>query len=193
MSSESRRSRPRALLWRKAPLLVFRWPLIAAALAAGAAILALSMLMGPLFISSAGTGALERELADVARANAGFIVNQNNFFGRNPILDRRTGQVEEFVSGHELLTRKTRALTTAVERTDRMGAPDAIVIGTRALASAPGDSTQVQVQPIARAGAEEHVEVLHEVSGPGVLVAQTTARALDLQPGDELRLWAEVV
>jgi putative ABC transport system permease protein len=179
------------LLWRKAPLLVFRWPLIAAALAAGAAILALSTLMGPLFISSAGTGALERELAGVARANAGLVVTQNNFFGRNPIFDPQTQRVEESVSGYELLTAKTHALTNAVKRTGRMGAPDAIVIGTRALASVAGGAPQVQVQPIAREGAEEHVEILQEVSGPGVLVAQTTARALDLEPGDEIELLVE--
>jgi putative ABC transport system permease protein len=193
VSSESRRSTTRGvgLLWRKAPLLVFRWPLIAAALGAGAAILALSTLMGPMFISSAGTGALERELAGVARANAGFVVSQNNFFGRNAVFDPQTQRPHEFVSSYELLSRKTRALTSALERSDRMGAPDAIVIGTRALASVPGGGTQVQVQPIARAEADEHVEVLQEVSGPGVLVAQTTARALDLEPGDELRLSVE--
>jgi putative ABC transport system permease protein len=193
VSSESRRSRTlgAGLLWRKAPLLVFRWPLIAAALAAGAAILSLSTLMGPLFISSAGTGALERELAGVARANAGFVVNEINSFGRNPAFNSETQQVEEFVSGYELLIRKTRALARAVQGTDRMGAPEPIVIGTRAIASAPGQQTQVQVQPLARTGAEGHVEVLQEVSGSGVLVAQTTARALDLDPGDEMRLSIE--
>ncbi|MGH2817089.1 MAG: ABC transporter permease [Actinomycetota bacterium] len=193
MSSESRGSGSRGvgLLWRKAPLLAFRWPLIAAALAAGAAILALSTLMGPLFLSSAGTGALERELAGVARANAGFVVSQNNFFGRNPVFDPETQRIEELISGYELLTRKTRALTNAVERTSRMGAPDVIVIGTRALAAASRGATQVQVQPIARAGAEEHVEILQQVSGPGVLVAQTTARALDLEPGDQIELSVE--
>ncbi len=193
MSSESRRSRTRGagLLWRKAPLLVFRWPLIAVALAAGAAILSLATLMGPLFISSAETGALERELAGVARANAGFVVNEINFFGRNPVFDSQNQRVEGFVSGYELLTRKTRALARAVQGTDRMGAPEPIVIGTRAVASAPGQPTEVQVQPLARTGAEEHVEVLQEVSGSGVLVAETTASALGLDPGDEIQLSIE--
>ena len=128
MSSESRRSKTRGvgLLWRKAPLLVFRWPLIATALAAGAAILSLATLMGPLFISSAGTGALKRELAGVARANAGFVVNEINFFGRNPVFDPQNQRVEEFVTGYELLTRKTRALARAVQGTDRMGEPEPI-------------------------------------------------------------------
>src|SRR5687768_15017154 len=63
-----------APLWRKAPLLLFRFPGLLFPLAAAVAVLTLGAASQPLFISSAAAATLEREFAELDATTIGFSI-----------------------------------------------------------------------------------------------------------------------
>ena len=170
-------------MWLKAPLLLFRWPPILAAIAAGITILVLSTAVAPLFLSSAAGGALADGLEDLPPSSAGLSLGQGTPF---QTFTDRSGSGRERVTPLELHARRTEALRVATADLEHLGPPIATAgTGESVLIS---DAGSVQVQPLAREGFESHIEVDDSTSGPGAWVARGVADELGIRVGDVLDL-----
>lgn len=161
-------------MWSKAPLVLRRFPAILVAIIASAIILAVSSAAGPLFVSSAGSAALEDGVARTTPYSAGLSVVVY-------------GPVQR-----DALARRTRLLEERASEVGGLGRPVATVIGSvGAMVVAPDPETvsrslqpAATVRLVSRTGALEFVERLRSVPGEGVWVSSTTAGVLNLELGD---------
>jgi putative ABC transport system permease protein len=163
--------------WRKSPLALFHFPGLLAAVAAGSFLLALAATSTPLFISAASSAALNDELEDTTRYGAGASVAQNGFAyhpelrGLEPPLMANAEVLRSELSNEPLLAAPVFTLTGAA------------VTPTRG-----AESATVDVLPLARTGALDHIEKVAGESGNGFWIADTIAEAIGIRPGDEITL-----
>jgi putative ABC transport system permease protein len=158
-------------MWSKAPLALRRFPAILLAVVASAAVLAVSSAAGPLFLSSAGSAALEDGVARTTPYSAGLSVVMH-------------GRIER-----DALTRRTRLLSDRASEIRGLGAPIATVMGSvgfmlPSLEAGTIGTAAAQVRLVSRTGALEQVEPIRSVGGDGVWVASQTAGVLEIEPGD---------
>jgi hypothetical protein len=150
--------------WRRAPLVLLRFPAVLSAILLTAFILGLAAGSGPLFLASGANAAFAHELALLEPRHAGFSVEL---------------QAAADPPGFSALDQRLR---------DELSAPGVLGEPTVTLLGSPvriaGDDVRVRL--IARTGA---VAALTPVSGSqgssGVWLAQRVASALDLAAGDE--------
>ena len=164
-------------LWRKAPTALFRFPALAVAVVAGAFLLAVAAASAPLFSSAVGSSALSRKLADMTP------------FGAGP----QFGTADGLFPGHENpFARRDRRIRQAAAGIPHLGARVfTMILSTEATITAHerrGPAKTVEVRPLARTGALQHVRKLAGGGGEGVWIADNVASVLGARPGDELVL-----
>ncbi len=156
-------------MWLKAPVRLFRRPSVFLGLAAATGVLALSAAAAPLFIESAGAAAVADELSALTPASAGLTVAVTGLPDR-----------EAYELAHRRLldaVRSTRRLSRPILSVEDSGGSE-VVAGGRSAA----------VRPFFRTGATSNIEIVRRVDGRGVLIAEATARALRVEPGDRVRV-----
>jgi putative ABC transport system permease protein len=164
--------------WRKSPLALFHFPGLLGAVAAGAFLLALAAASPALFISAASSAALKDELADTTRYGAGASVAQNGF-----AYDPRFRGLEPPLTTNAAVLR--RALASAAN-------VDAPVFTLESASVTPARSPQrpstVDVRPLARTGALDHIAKVAGQGDDGFWIAATVAESIGVRPGDEITL-----
>ena len=171
-------------MWLKAPLLLLRWPPILAAIGVGITVLVVSMSVAPLFLSSAASGALEDGLRDLPPASAGLTLGQQTPFV--PLMVQRPGARPRRVSPLELHQLRDRELELATRWLGNLE-PQLATVGTGVSVLRSG-AEQTRVQPLAREGFIDHIEVEESVEGEGVWLARSAADLLGAAAGKELEL-----
>lgn len=157
-------------LWRRAPLLLLRYPGILVAILLTTLLLAVAGASAPLFVSSASAAALEQELAAVSSTRAGLMVVA-------------FGPIEEGVlSEHDGL------LSSRVERIRELGPRVLSGIGSEVDVSSV-DGPAARGRLATRTGFLDHLEVVDRVPGDGVWISDAMAEETGLRPGDPLMIW----
>ena len=170
-------------MWLKAPLVLFQYPRLLLALAVGALLLAVAVVAFPLFISAETDHLLNAEInkPGVTRYGVGvtYRIEEDEVSEVGPqetlLSPAEVGSSFEANMFHPLLG-PTVATVLGPEMTafpagrPDAGSPVALFAGTAAL---------------------DHVQVIDQVAGSGVWVADQTAQALHLGPGNRLGIRSE--
>jgi putative ABC transport system permease protein len=163
-------------LWRKAPLLPFRFPLVLLGVVAGAFVLAVAAATPPLFLSSAGGVELSDRLARVSPVEAGLTI-------------QAFGSLARGESGSGLVEQRDRAVAAAAARLRGVGPPELTLLGSQVNVAAAGGSPPVRVQTLFREGFERHVTLVRGSAGAdGVWLDDATAARLGAEPGHDVIL-----
>ena len=154
--------------WLKAPLLLIRFPTIAASIVIAAIILGATTASAPVLLSSAGNAALDQEL-DRIEARAGISVGVFGFL--NPAtFHPANDEVTQAASGVPELS----PATLTIEAT------------STTIGNGRGETTLVRF--LGRTGAQNNITKLTRDTGQGMWIAESSATALDVRPGDELAI-----
>ncbi|MDJ0925261.1 MAG: hypothetical protein QNJ77_11925 [Acidimicrobiia bacterium] len=149
----------------RAITLLFRRPAGLLAILGVATILATVAALTPLFLSSASSEALQRELQGRCPASFG-------------------GSTVNFAP----LDIARESLTTAVAGSEVLGDPQLILEGTLASASnADGTGARPTVRFVGRDGFREHIDLLEGEHGEGAYIDEYAAEFMQLGPGDTLQ------
>lgn len=170
-------------LWRKAPLVLVRFPALFAAVAAAALLLALAVASGPLFVSSAASSALADELEDATRFGAGAAVVYESVSARlHP----------EEADPKKGIERLNALVAPALRHVPNVDGPIFTVLGaTVTPGTTPGPSSQRPVRLLAKTDALAHVQQIAGRDGGGFWIADEAAESMALEPGDDLYLTLE--
>lgn len=154
------------IAWRRAPLVLRHHPAVLAAVVILSALAALAASSPPLVHAGVASDALKQRLQFFSPLAAGFEVTV-------PFAP----------------TRGDDARRAAAERFAR-STPD---LGSPVMSSSFGefmDEGSAQVVVLARSGVLDHVRIERRVSGSGILIADTTAAAAQIRPGEVITLGA---
>ena len=162
----------------RSPWLLLKFPEIAAAVLAGALILALPTSSSPVFVASAGAAALGAEVEELGAHAAGFtLIDYTRLSGPGG-------------AGEAQLVERDDAMLTAAEPLTGIGPRIlGMLAGTPSLAG-PGATAGPgsDVRLLARTDANENVTILEGSASGGVLVPASVARTEGVAPGDEVTL-----
>lgn len=162
-------------LWRKAPLALFRDRWLLGAVACATGLLALAAAASPLFVRAVGNAAFASKVSALTPFGAGLVVSVDGLVGTGaPPAPDVVAAAGAGVYATPFVRDPIVTEVTAPVETDRPG-------------RAPSE-TSPKVRLMARTGALAHVDRLAGQAGSGVWIADTVARALHLEPGDELTL-----
>lgn len=174
---------------RRAPLLLFRWPPILAAVGASFVILVVTASIAPLFTSSAASGAFREESQGLARSAIGFSLRQETPLSSFHL--PRPGGGRRLVTPAALFEQRTEVLNERAGRIEHLGSvTKSILMFPSSLEK--GSITSL-VRPVAREDFLDHISVTGETSGSGFYLPDPVAEDLGVQPGDEVTLSADSV
>jgi putative ABC transport system permease protein len=168
-------------VWRKAPLVLLRYPGLFTALAVGALLLALTAAAYPLFLSGSAAKLLKSEIDDplIGRYGVGLTYRTRN-----------VGLQDEVPGGGRLLY-EARGETFAelTSPSPYLGPTEAMVLGPTVSLNDPEHPRRVRSGRLfAGEEALQHVEIIEGTDGPGVWIPDIVARGLRLGAGDRIRL-----
>jgi putative ABC transport system permease protein len=154
--------------WRKAPVVLLRFPAVLAAMIGTAAVLGLAAASAPFFLASGASAALDGELARVEPRFAGLRAS----ITANP-------DAAAFAAADA-------ALRAELGADPLVGEPTVELLGGLLLVGE--GPTELRVRPLARTGALAAVEPLAGGDGAGVWLPERLARSLGVTAGDTLEL-----
>lgn len=166
-------------LWKKAPVVLLRFPALLASLATGALLLALAAASYPLFISATASDALTKQLEYTTRFPAGVGV-----FSEAALIDipGQPGVVETF-RRRDRLVRETLV-------GPHLAPPEATILGQVVnVRSAEQPRRTNGVRLTHREGYLDHIKVVSGTEGDGAWVAELVAERLRVEPGDEIEIY----
>ena len=176
--------------WRRAPLLLWHRPAVALALMAAAAVFTLPIAAGPLFLASAESATLHRQIAAACESSVGARITARTTYA----------EIDEHVPlpfGPGLVDTRVRWLSSAAPSQPRISAArSTLVAGTY------GSQTPIRVLPraargrpnvagvvlVSRDDAPAHVTVLDGPQGRGLWLPDEFARLQGLGVGDRARV-----
>ena len=168
-------------LWRKAPVVLLRFPALLASLATGALLLALAASAYPLFISATASSALEAQIGYTTRFGSGVGVRS-----QAALIDiqGQPGVVETFEQ-RDRLVRETL-------RHPNLAPPIASILGQIVnIRSAENPNRTNGVRLMYREGFYDHIAVVDGEPGDGAWVAELVAKRLRVKAGDEIEIYNE--
>ena len=147
---------------------LFRWPSLAGAVFASAAILVCATAVAPLFLARAGSAIFEEYAVGQGAAGAVTIANDGAF--ADDVANYRDRLVVESAP-------------------TQLGEPTRTMVGAEAPIEGPAGG--YPSRPIFRSGSLDHVERLTEGRGTGIWISSFLAKRMDVQPGDSVKLGLE--
>lgn len=166
-------------MWKKAPVVLLRFPALLVSLATGALLLALAVASYPLFISATATAAVGKQIDYTTRFGSGVGVGSEA-----PVIDvpGLPGVVETFRQRDELVRSELRH--------PLLGDPIATILGLPVtVRSAANRKRTDTVRLAARTGYLEHIEVVDGAEGDGAWIADLVAKRLGVRAGDEIEIF----
>jgi putative ABC transport system permease protein len=169
-------------LWRKAPLALFRYPGLLAAVAAGCLLLVVAAAAYPLFISATASDLVNSQLqrATVTRFSGGITYEREEL----PF-----GKLAPSGSDEGLLYKQLDTMfRQKAARNDLLGPTLANIVGGTVSVSPPGHPARQRTGRLfAGDQALQRVRILEGTDGDGVWLPDLIARALHLGAGDRVR------
>jgi putative ABC transport system permease protein len=168
-------------VWRKAPLVLLRYPGLLTALAVGAFLLTLTAAAYPLFLSGSASRLLQAEIDKplVGRYGVGL-----TYRTRTVPLDE-----EEPTGGRPLYLARGAVFGRVVSESPYLGPTEQMILGPTVSLNDPDRPRRVRSGRLfAGPEALEHVEILEGTDGPGVWIPDLVARGLRIGAGDRIRL-----
>ena len=168
------------VLWRKAPLLLLRFPQLFGAVAITAAIMATTAVAGPAFLRSTENASVRKGVEVAGRWTAGLQIGIGT-----QVADPAPSHIDEVMA---LRDQAVTALNERLGHLEHVGRASATMGGSEIDGSGPDGTTRVRL--VDKAGAEANVTVLErsDHARPGVWIADTTAEQLGVGIGDEIVL-----
>lgn len=172
------------ILWRRSPLLLFRFPALAVAVMLVAAIAAITAVAGPLFLASTETGSLREGVDQATRWTAGysavFPTSITSF--RRPVNEQ---DVREYLDSMGELE------TVIAERWDSIPNIDGPYTGAVGEGfDLQTDEGEVRGRLVFREQALDNIEIVDAASTDGLYIPDVTAEALGVTAGDEVDIEA---
>jgi putative ABC transport system permease protein len=170
--------------WIQAPVLLLSFPGILVAMVASVFVLTLAAASGPMFLSSAGNGAVREQLELVSPWNAGLTV-----ITTGPV----AGPIDSFsplsaVTAEGLFNGRDAVLRSLAKEIPALSSAVVTVAATSGTMATLGERPKlVQVRPMTRTGALDHVRKLEGAGGRGLWLSQTTAKQLGIRAGATIR------
>lgn len=162
-------------LWRRAPLVLFRYPGLILPLAVGSLLLAFTAAAYPLFIGASAGALLRDEIGRPLITRYGAGVTYTSSVTPLAASDR----------GPPLYERRERAFAERAERSALLGPTISQVLGPQVSVSSGGPRGEpISARLFAGSEATEHVDRISGGSGPGAWLPDLVAGALGAQPGD---------
>jgi putative ABC transport system permease protein len=163
--------------WRRAPLLLWRHPVIWSAVAGAAAVLALVIAVPPYYLSAAAS-------ASVADQQRGRCLQSTGLqaLGSGEALTPIPRTATE-VAAKVLGNRGRIALSADGERGHLEPAVTTLMAGLAAVQPAVGRPFELTQSLLYRDNAEDHLDVLARVEGDGFLMTEQQARRAGVRPG----------
>jgi putative ABC transport system permease protein len=161
--------------WRRAPFVLRHHVSILVAVLAAALLVGLTASSAPFLSTAAGSAALKNRLNDLDPLTTGIEI-------------QRDGGATRGQSASAVQRRLDAGVAAVAARVGSLGAP------VKTLELPDGGATDskgngfAEIHIMARSGVLDHVKVLARVPGPGLVIADTTAKALHVHPGDSIRL-----
>ena len=161
--------------WRRAPFVLRHHVSILVAVLAAALLVGLTASSAPFLSTAAGSAALKNRLNDLDPLTTGVEIQRNAGASRTQ-------------SAAAVQKRLDAGVARIADRVGSLGAP------IKTLELADGGATDAkgngfaEIAIMARSGVLDHVKVLARVPGPGLVIADTTAKALHVRPGGSIRL-----
>jgi len=155
----------------KAPLLLFRFPGLLAAVLAAALVLGVAAASGSLFLSSAGNEALTREIDRLTPLEAGLTIS-----GYGP------PDARQYEASDRMLSERIAAMPN-------VGAPLRRVVSDslRVISPQVPANDELDIRLIHRVDAGRNIEIVDEAGVQGVWVPKSVARAAGVEAGDDIR------
>ncbi|HEX2057558.1 MAG TPA: hypothetical protein VHI71_04235 [Actinomycetota bacterium] len=166
------------LLWRLAPGVLLRFPRSAAAIAFAAGVVVLATILGPVFLESSERAAMAGEMERTGRWEAGLQIVWRPFeYATTPEARARLLRL-----GQEGL----RALHERMEDVPGVGPATVTFLGGQITAA--GEEGNAFVRLAHRTHDRENVRVLDGGDEEGVWIADVSAEAMGVEPGDSIDL-----
>jgi putative ABC transport system permease protein len=166
-------------LWRKSPLVLFRYPGLLVPIALGALLLALTAASHPLFIGASGSSLLRDEIANpaITRFGAGLSYGSSRL---------RLAPEE---GGAPLYERRGRAFSSRASRSPHLGPVVAQILGPEL--DVRGSWETMSTRLFAGTDALDHVQRVEGRPGPGAWLPDLIAHGLGVSPGDAVEIASE--
>jgi len=173
-------------VWRKAPVVLLRFPQILVAVALGALLLGIASSAGPAFLSSSAGASLTEEIARAGRYGVGLRIARSEAFWRRDSHGRSVARMTSV---------RSRLLDRELERFPHVGDRILTLMGSFVTIGRVGEHTPADTRLVARTDALQHVALRSRSDAEGVFVADVTAEELGIDAGDsvELRLGGRLV
>ncbi|MGH2662845.1 MAG: hypothetical protein ACRDH8_08565 [Actinomycetota bacterium] len=171
-------------LWAKAPVVLFRYPGLLAALAVGALLLSLGVTAYPLFVSASSSALLHSEISDplITRYGAGM-----QFTSSFVPLDEPAPPANE--AGPLLHEVRGELFAQRAAESPLLGETVASIHGpTVSVAPADHPNRAREGSLFAGTGAVQHIEVVEGEDGSGAWLPDIVADGIHVGPGDVVRL-----
>ena len=173
-------------LWRKTPLLLFRFRGLAIAVIVGGAILGLASAARPSFLASSGRAAVEQQMNLTNRWSAGLRVSRHGrLFGNVRAFAPRSAQIES-VPVEEVINIVTERLDSAVKGIDDIDDPTLMMVGSQV--TLESSEEQIRGRPISRTNALDNVAKIAGSETDGVWLADFVAEHLGVGPGETIQI-----
>lgn len=167
------------VLWRRAPGMLLHFPQAAAAIAAAAAVMAISSVVGPLFLFSSESASLQAGIEQAGRWTAGFRLNiepyQFSFSGNVPIRDL-----------FPAIDKAETAMRDALGDESGLGGPYTTILS--GVFEARSDAYTRTVRLLSRDEALDHITMISGNQDGGVLISDVMARVFELEVGDSFQV-----
>ena len=162
-------------LWQRAPFVLRYHASILVAVLAAALLVGLTASSAPFLATAAGSAALKARLNELDPLTTGLEIQRDGERCRARPPSRWRGAM-------------TAGVAAIAQRIGYLGTPvKTLELADSSAADARGNGF-AEIHVISRTGWWDHVSILSSVPGPWIYLADTTARALHVRPGDTIRL-----
>ena len=170
--------------WRRAPLLLWRFRAVWASFAGVGAVLAVAVSVPPLYLSAAASASVAAQQEGRCSWAAGLQASGEGVLPNG--ISRSSSSID---IARSVLGPAGEAAVAADGRRGQLGAPVATLLGgTLDLQPPPGRPYAEPARLVYRDDALGHVRLVARVPGEGVLLTEEIARALEVVPGQTVRI-----
>ena len=161
--------------WRRAPFVLRHHVSILVAVLAAAVLVGLTASSAPFLSTAAGSAALKNRLNELDPLTTGVEI-------------QRDGGATRTESATEVQKRLDAGVAKIATRVGSLGSPIKTLELADSSATDANGNGFAEIAVMTRTGVFDHVKVLRRVPGPGLVIADTTAKALHVRPGGTIRM-----
>jgi putative ABC transport system permease protein len=159
--------------------------------AIGIVALTISAAGAPLFLSSAGSASLAKDLANVNRSFAGLSTSLDLTFPTVRLAHLQSVAAGPLIKTRRLLDVQSASMLEYSSRLPDLDRPIQSLVGPAVTVSGASNAVTVDARPVARSRFGSHLTAIDAVDGRGVWLPASAAETLQVEPGDTIELAGE--